>query len=252
MPQLTHTLINDVFRGPVYGQHDIFTAQSWARFVKQHDLDISRALFAHEDGRVIGTIAFAQRDERAWLSVMGVLPPYRRLGYGRTLFGQAVDAVRTSGATHIEFEVVQRNEHARKMYESFGFRVVGELYVWSRKARRIPDGLSYARRSLASVLRVAAPSPVCWQRDPIAVARAGSSALVEVDGAYAYVLKRGDAGIVLDAGARDEASAHALLRAIDERVPYDLTLLNEPSTSPLTPALAAAAWRIVERQYQLK
>jgi ribosomal protein S18 acetylase RimI-like enzyme len=251
MPKLTHRLINDVFRGPIYGQHDIFTAPSWQRFVKQNDLDLSRALFVEEDGRVVGTIAFAQREKHAWLSVMGVLPPYRKRGYGRQLFSAAVDAVRASGAQRIEFEVVQRNEHARKMYESYGFTIVNELFVWSRKSRAIEDTLEYKRRTLPAVRAIAATSPVCWQRDPIAVSRAGESALIEVDGAYAFVLKRNGNAVLLDAGARDEESARMLLAQIDARVPYDLTLLNEPAESALTQPLKNAGWRVVNRQFRM-
>ena len=233
----------------MYGQYDIFTDESWRRFIHFNDLDLARAIFAEEARVVIGAIAFAQRGERAWLSVMGVLPAYRRRGYGRKLFGAAYDAVRASGATHIEFEVVQRNEHAWRMYESFGFRRIGELYVWARTARSVGDSASYERHSLASVRSIARTPPACWQRDPIAVSRARSSALITVDGAYAYVENRPLSGLVLDAGARDDASAARLLQRIDETIPYELTLLNEPAASPLTPALRNAGWKIVERQY---
>ncbi|MBV8118188.1 MAG: GNAT family N-acetyltransferase [Candidatus Eremiobacteraeota bacterium] len=251
MTKLNHRLINDVFRGPVYGQHDIFTAPSWARFVKQNDLDLSRALFVEDDRRVVGTIAFAQRGMRAWLSVMGVLPEYRRRGYGRRLFAGAVNAVRASGARAIEFEVVQRNEHARRMYESYGFRIVDELFVWSRKAKRVDDTLVYKRRTLASVRAIARDPVTCWQRDPIAVSRAAESALIEVEGAYAFVLKRNGNALLLDAGARDDVSARALLAQLDARVPYDITLLNEPSASPLTTPLEDAGWRVVNRQFRM-
>jgi ribosomal protein S18 acetylase RimI-like enzyme len=250
MPKLTYRFVNDVFRGNVYGPHDIFTAESWRRFVRMHDLDVSRALFAEEDGDAVGAIAFAQRGDRAWLSVMGVLPAYRRRGYGRKLFGAAFDAVRASGAAHVELEVVQRNEHAWRMYESFGFERVGELYVWARNARSVEDSASYERHSLASVRSIARTPPACWQRDSLAVSRARSSALIIVDGAYAYVEKRPASGLVLDAGARDETSATTLLHRIDETIPYELTLLNEPAASPLTNALRNAGWKIVERQFR--
>ncbi len=247
-PRLTYKLINDVFRSKTYGQHDIFTARSWSRFVRMHDIDLSRALFAEDGGRIIGTIAFAQRGDRGWLSVMGVLPEYRRRGIGRQLFGGAVEAIRASGVKHVEFEVVQRNEHARKMYEGFGFRIVRELYVWARKPSASAEGVRYERQRLPNVRRIAGESPVCWQRDPIAVSRSGPSALISTDGAYAFVL---ESGVVADAGARDERSARALVAELDARVPHELTLLNEPQASPLTPALQDAGWRIVDRQFQM-
>lgn len=252
MQRLTYAFVNDVFRGPVYGSHDIFTSASFADFVRRHDVDRSRAIFARDDGKTIGAIAFAQRGERAWLSVMGVLPAYRRRGYGRQLFGQAVDAVRSSGATHIEFEVIQRNEHARRMYESFGFHIVRELDVWARDARSATGSIRAKRHSLAAVQRVAGAVSTCWQRDSLAVERAGASALVQHDDAYAYVRIRNESAVLLDAGARDEGSAGGLAAKLDDVVPYDITLLNEPFGSPLARALERAGWRIVERQWQMK
>ena len=253
MPKLTHTLINDVFRGPVYGQHDIFTARSFAEFVRRHDIDLSRALFTYDGKRVIGTIAFAQRGKRAWLSLMGVLPDYRRRGLGRELFGGAVDAVRASGAKHIEFEVVQTNAHARKMYEGFGFKTVGELYVWARKARDVAtNGLTPRKHSLRTVERVAfGPRPRVGSASRSQSRARPHRTLIEVEGAYAFVLTRKNIAVLLDAGADDERSAFALLHELDARVPYDITFLNEPSNSPLTTALQAAGWRIVERQFQM-
>ncbi len=250
-PRVTYRFMNDVFRGPIYGKHDIFTARSFNDFVLRNDVDLSRAIFSFDDEKPVGTIVFAQRGERAWLSLMGILPEYRRRGIGRTLFGAAVDAARTSGATQIEFEVVQRNIAVQEMYKGFGFRTDGELYVWARKRNRAAsNGLVPRKQSLATVERVASRPSACWQREAIGVART-PSILIEGEGAYAFVRLRDDSAYVLDAGARDEMSAAALLRELDARIPYDITLFNEPATTPLTNALAEAGWKIVERQFRM-
>jgi GNAT superfamily N-acetyltransferase len=252
VPKLSHALVNDVFRGPVYGPHDIFTARSFDDFVRRNDVDLSRALFAHDGDRVIGTICFAQRGERAWLSLMGVLPEYRRNGCGRRLFGGAVDSVIASGATAMEFEVLQRNVAAQAMYKSFGFETVGELFVWSRKARRVAvNALAPRKHPIETVRRIAHSPPACWQRAPVAVARAAASVAIEVEGGYAFVRVRDESAYVLDAGARDETSAAALLREFDARIPYEVTLFNEPAGSPLSRALANGGWKIVERQFRM-
>lgn len=252
MARLTHALINDVFRGPVYGPHDIFTARSFSDFVRRNDVDLSRALFAYDGDRVVGTICFAQRGDRAWLSLMGVLPEYRRRGIGRELFGGAVDAVIAAGAKRMEFEVLQKNVAAQAMYRSFGFETVGELFIWARKPRRgALDGLVPRKRAHHAVTRIVHEPAVCWQREPLAVARADASVLLDVEGAYAFVRLREESAYVLDAGARDERSARALAAEIDARIPYDVTLFNEPADSPLSVALAEAGWKIVERQFRM-
>lgn len=250
-PAVTHRFINDVFRGPVYGKHDIFTARSFNDFVRRNDVDLTRAIFSFEGKQPIGTIVFAQRGKRAWLSLMGILPEYRRRGLGRTLFGGAVDAVRATGATQIEFEVVQRNIAVQEMYKGFGFAPVDELYVWTRKRQhRSTNGLVARKYSATTVEGITRRPSACWQREAIAVART-PSVLIEVDGAYAFVRLRDDSGYILDAAAKDAGCARALLRELDTRVPYDITLFNEPAKSPLTPVLAEAGWKIVERQFRM-
>lgn len=249
--RVTHQFINDVFRGPIYGKHDIFTARSFDDFVKRNDVDLSRAIVSFDGKEPVGTIVFAQRGERAWLSLMGILPEYRRRGLGRTLFGAAVDAVRASGAKHIEFEVVQRNVAVQEMYNGFGFETQGELYVWSRKPRRVvSNGLVARKHSIATIERIAKGTAACWQREPSGVGRT-PSALIEVEGAYAFVRVRDGSAYVLDAAARDETSAEALLHEFDRRFPYDMTLFNEPASSALSMALRTHQWKIVERQFKM-
>lgn len=249
---LSHRLINNVFRGKVYGPHDIFTARSFSDFVRRNDVDLTRALFAHDDDRTIGTICFAQRGDRAWLSLMGVLPEYRRQGIGRKLFAGAVDSVIASGARTMEFEVQQHNVAAQAMYRSFGFETVGELFIWARGERKCEAGqFEQKRRSLSSVARIVRRPAVCWQREAIAVARAPASALVQVEEAYAFIRIRDGSAYVLDAGAADETNAAALIERIDEHIPYDVTFFNEPAESPFTRVLEASGWRIARKQFRM-
>jgi len=243
---------NALFRGKTYGNHDIFTTRSYADMVWRHDIDLSRAISTFDGDRLAGTIAFAMRGERAWLSLMGVQPDLRGRGHGKRLFGAAVDAVRALGAKSIEFEVVQRNVAAAAMYRSFGFEIVDELFVWARKtSRSARDDLTFRAFSESAVARVARNPSTCWQREPRSVAAARSIALVQCDGAYAYVRMRDENAVLLDAGARDETAASELIAELDRRVPYDITLVNEPTGSPLSVAFAQASWRVVERQHRM-
>jgi ribosomal protein S18 acetylase RimI-like enzyme len=243
---------NALFRGKIYGNHDIFTARSYADLVRRHDIDLSRAISTFEDGTLVGTIVFAQRGERAWLSLMGVRPELRRQGHGKRLFGAAVDAVRAAGARSIEFEVVQKNVHAIAMYRSFGFPIVDELLVWARKpVPSASDDLTFRTYREDAILRVARSPSTCWQREPRGVARARKLALVQCKGAYAFVRLRDDNAVLLDAGAEDERAARALVAELDRRVPYDITLVNEPAGSALSLAFAAAGWRIANRQHRM-
>jgi len=243
---------NAFFRGKIYGTYDIFTARSYADLVRRHDIDLSRAISEFDGDRLIGTIVFAQRGERAWLSLMGVDPEYRSRGHGHRLFAAAVDAVRASGARSIEFEVVHRNAAAIAMYRAGGFTIADELLVWARKPMpsAIVD-LTFRQFSEGTVARIARRPPACWQREPRSVAAARDVALVQCEGAYAYVRVRDGNAVLLDAGARDSSAARGLLVELDRRVPYDITLVNEPDRSPLSVAFGEAGWRIVDRQHRM-
>ena len=251
--KVTYKLIIDVVRGKVYGNYDIFTAASFRDFVFRHDVDAARAVNAYDDGTIVGTLLFAQRGRRAWLSLMGVLPAYRRTGLGRAIFTEAIEAVQSLGVTSMEFESILRNQAVRAMYDPFGFTEVDRLCVWARKPRKTAKPkLRFLKRTLEEVETIARKPSTCWQREPIAVARATSSALLQADGAYAFVRMRGENAVILDAGARDEDAAEALAHELDARVPEDISFINEPADSPLSTVLAdRRGWRLIDRQYRM-
>jgi ribosomal protein S18 acetylase RimI-like enzyme len=250
--RITAALVNDVFRGSVYGQYDIFTPESFRRFVRAYDVDLSRASTVERGGHAAGMVAFALRGDRAWFSLIGVKPKYRRRGLGRQLLLRVVDDAIAAGARTMEFEVLRKNDVAIAMYRKIGFETIDELNVWARSTKRgAENDLSPKRQTERAIAALALGAPACWQREPRSVARSGPSALIHADGAYAFVRASDENAVILDAAARDEAAARSLLREIDRRVGYNLTLSNEPSSSALTPALREAGWRVVREQYRM-
>ena len=242
---------NALFREHVFGNHDIFTARSYADFIRRNDIDLARAVTVVERGATIAALAFGLRAERAWFGLIGVHPSHRRGGIGKRIFTQAIDEVRMLGVRSIELEVSQRNAPTLRMCESLGFESAGELLVWARGAQPGASALTMRRRSERTVGAIVRSPAACWQREPRSIALANGSALIEVPGAYAFVRIDGDFANVLDAGASDAASARELVREFGARVPQDVTLNNEPSDSVLTAALRESDWRVVERQYRL-
>jgi GNAT superfamily N-acetyltransferase len=246
------SLINDVFRGSIYGRYDIFTPASFRNFVRWYDVDLSRASIVEHNGTVAGAVAFALRGDRAWFALIGVRPEYRRLGYGRRLLRTVVDRALAAGARTMEFEVMQNNDVAVEMYRKIGFETIDELVIWTRSPRSPARAkLTFRKHSEPAVLAIARNPPACWQREPRSVAHASASALITCEGAYAFVRVSGAFASLLDAGARDEDSARALLRELDARVGSSITLLNEPASSALSRVLASAGWRIYKRQHRM-
>jgi len=243
---------NAFFRGGAFGAYDIFTNRSYADFVHRNDINLGQAIVVHEGSAMLGALAFGVRGTRAWFGLIGVDPQYRRAGIAARMMVDAIAAVQAQGVRAIELEVNQRNAAPIALCERFGFARRGELLVWARDPSG-PAAPLPARRYPEPAVRAVAQIPsACWQREPRSIARAGPLALLTLPGAYAYV-RTDDDGLahVLDAGALDAVRARALVEALNDRVPHDVTLNNEPADSPLGDALRDGGWRIVERQYHM-
>jgi GNAT superfamily N-acetyltransferase len=254
MPRPTAADINRFFRGGTYGDYDIFTPASYHTFVQAHDLDLANAVNRYDASKLIGTLVYGIRGERAWFALIGVDRARRRGGLGGELVDDALARVLRQGVRTVELEIVQRNAAARNLFYARGFEPREELLVWSRRARRAATSrtpLEHRRFSIEEVERVAHFPSSCWQREPRSVARSGALALIDVPGAYAFVRMNGDGGMVVDGGAASHKAAAELLSAIDHRVAGEMTLNNERADSPLSQALHDARWRVVERQHRI-
>lgn len=69
----------------------------------------------------------------AWVSNLTVLPAAQGLGLGRKMIRRAVAELHAMGALSVTLGVDSRNLGAVRLYESEGFRFVGELGFWSRR-----------------------------------------------------------------------------------------------------------------------
>ena len=228
---------NRFFRGGAFGAHDIFTKSSFADFVHRNDINLGQAIVEQEGAVVLGALAFGVRGTRAWFGLIGVDPEYRREGIASRMMVDAIAAVQAQGVRTIELEVNQRNPAPKALCESFGFAQRGELLVWARDSTSPTSTLPARRYPEPAVRAVAQIRSVCWQREPRSLARAGPLALLTLPGAYAYVSINNEFANVLDAGAHDAVRARELVDALNDRVPHDVTLNNEPSDSPLSHAL---------------
>ena len=243
---------NAFFRAGAFGSYDIFTARSYADFVRRNDIDLAHAIAVREEGRMLGALAFGVRGTRAWFGLIGVDPERRREGLGARMLTDAIAAVQAQGVRAIELEVSQRNDAPIALIAGFGFEESGELLVWARDPRPGASGLPDARRFPEPAIRAIVPAvAACWQRESRSIARAGSIHLLSIPGAYAFIRVDGEFAHILDANAIDVPRARDLLRALDEREPHDLTLNNEPAGSPLSQAMRDGGWRVVERQYRM-
>ncbi len=276
---------NGSFRGEVYGESGV-DADWFSEHVGRNGIDLARSPRWVVDGALGGMALLGFRGERAWAGAFGVVPALRGRGYAPRFLGDLLALAREGGASMLELEVLQRNAAAVRLYERGGFATVGELVVWKRAPLSAVggDGDPFAAADgggqvawesarafdPAEVARIARDPATCWQREPPGVAAASpveavlvrasdASGTVSASGgsdaaaAYAFVRHTTARTALLDAGARDAASAAALLAALDARLPQaEPVLLNEPPHGPLHAALMAhPAWSELARQRRM-
>jgi [ribosomal protein S18]-alanine N-acetyltransferase len=77
------------------------------------------------DPSIIGYGGMWRMYDEAHVTTIGVRRDLQHRGYGRALFGGLVQAAYDMGAKWVTLEVRTTNENAMRMYEAFGFKVIG-------------------------------------------------------------------------------------------------------------------------------
>jgi len=85
----------------------------------------ARCWVAQADKQVVGALVFWRVLDEAELTTIAVHPMFRRRGIAHQLLQTAMDAAYAEGARIYHLEVRAGNVAAQKLYESFGFEVVG-------------------------------------------------------------------------------------------------------------------------------
>jgi ribosomal-protein-alanine N-acetyltransferase len=77
------------------------------------------------DPSIIGYGGMWRMYDEAHVTTIGVRRDVQHRGFGRVLFAGLVQAAYDMGAKWVTLEVRTSNENAMRMYESFGFKVIG-------------------------------------------------------------------------------------------------------------------------------
>jgi ribosomal protein S18 acetylase RimI-like enzyme len=101
-----------------------------AEYVKTYDVSLKHSLVATlSNGNLLGVIMLGVRQNRVWITRLGVLPNTRRFGIGRALLNGALEQARKLSIKFCMLEVIKNNIPAHQMFLQFGFREVGELLI---------------------------------------------------------------------------------------------------------------------------
>jgi ribosomal protein S18 acetylase RimI-like enzyme len=233
-----------------------------------YDVDMARSFMARVGDEWIGIALLALRDDRAWISGVGVAPGWRRRGVARALVGAVLDAAGRAGASQVTLEVIACNIPAYALYASLGFRMTRELLTWERAADADPLPFPRERLARTPVERLLdlhtnwhAQRPA-WQHEAASLARMLRSLvgyrLDHRGSTVAYCIVSGgngtlslmDVGIERNMGQR--ASGIALLQAVAHVYEgHTLAAMNIPADDDLNSVLARLSFLVVLRQHEL-
>ncbi len=146
-------------------------AEQMALMDRFYDVDSERSVVARTRWDSIGMALLALHADRAWVSGVGVVPSWRRMGVGGLMMRTLISGARDAGVRELLLEVIDRNVGAQRLYETLGFQAVRELLTWQRPASAgalpiPPERLVTAR--VEDLLKWYTPwhsSAACWQRD---------------------------------------------------------------------------------------
>lgn len=234
-------------------------------------------VLAYEEGLWIGAgvALLALEGDEGWCGGLAVAPAYRRRRAAERLMVMLHRQAQRRGAAQLRLEVLAENSAARALYARLGYEQVRELLIWERSH---DQGMLPAA---AVRLEAAEPStvldtlyqwhdlPLAWQRRRAYLHRMRSqmagvtiSTLEGQSVAYALYYYRPSVGngaskvqvldIAVDPAGNIADAGRLLLQALQrEYVEADLTLVNEPADSVLSPILESLGFQVTERQFEL-
>lgn len=110
----------------------------WAAFIEGSSSSGRRALVVDEDGALVGFVAFGPAEGQPKDLKLGEVyaiyldSAHWSRGYGRSLFGAAVDGLRAAAFSDAVLWVLDTNRRARRFYEKAGWRADGQTRTEER------------------------------------------------------------------------------------------------------------------------
>jgi ribosomal protein S18 acetylase RimI-like enzyme len=101
-------------------------------YINTYDVDLEHSLVARQDDQSLGVAMLGVREDRAWITRLGVVPNTRRGGVGLALCEGLLEQAEQMGIRFQMLEVIKNNIPAHTLFRKLGFYEVGELLVLRR------------------------------------------------------------------------------------------------------------------------
>jgi len=108
-------------------EREIFSTP-WPRNAYYRELSSRNSAYyvvLRRDGDIVGYGGMWRMYDEAHVTTIGVRHDLQHSGYGRVIFAGLVQAAYDMGAKWVTLEVRTSNDNAMRMYEGFGFKVIG-------------------------------------------------------------------------------------------------------------------------------
>ncbi len=101
-------------------------------YIQTYDVALEHSFVAMQDDQMLGVAMLGVREDRAWITRLGVIPNTRRGGVGQALCEGLLDQAEKLGIRFDMLEVIKNNIPAHSLFLKLGFYEVGELLVLRR------------------------------------------------------------------------------------------------------------------------
>ena len=116
------------------------SADRLAEYIRDFDVDLSCSCVARaDDKQVLGLGMLGVRDNRTWITRLGVLPISRRSGAGDAMMDYMLERTEALNLKETHLEVINNNEPAHKLFWKKGFHDADEYLVMRRAPHSIVE-----------------------------------------------------------------------------------------------------------------
>lgn len=108
-------------------------AKRMREYIDNYDLDLEASIVARNlEGMDAGIGMLGLRDERSWITRLGVAPHNRGLRVGQFLMDELLQKSHDKGVSFVQLEVIVGNEPAFRLFQKLGFEETRELMIIRR------------------------------------------------------------------------------------------------------------------------
>jgi ribosomal protein S18 acetylase RimI-like enzyme len=234
-------------------------------YVETYDVDLEASAVVIDDAQILALGMLGVRENRAWITRLGVVRSNRRQGVGWALVTYLIEQARQKNADYIVIEVIDDNLPALSLFAKKGFKPVRELLVLRRPPGSLkikpPDAevemLSYTDAVQLLKRRISKPS---WIDEYESLLNAGNLSAFQAtlaDGSQGWLVYQNTVFqltrlvIQTEVGNQLDVGKTLLYHLHTEHPVQDTKTENLPTNDPHWPAFKESGYLVTFRRVEM-